>query len=216
MAWIAAIPPTARHPYERYQVRFQDGNHQRSAGIFPTKRRALAEKRAIERGDRQPLPDPADLDPRKARMPVGEYVTTKWWPAWKDQHPRSEYGTRKKGEKRILPTFGDIPSAIWTPAPSEPGRPLIAEGSRPAPSTPTCRCLAPSSTRRSTTTTWPARRCCERAAPVAPPRPAHRLGRHRTASGGSVHTPGRSQPRRDSLTFRGPRSSMRRPSSSAW
>ena len=30
-------------------------------------------------------------------------------PAWKDQHPTSEYGTRKKLEKRILPTFGDIP-----------------------------------------------------------------------------------------------------------
>jgi hypothetical protein len=56
MAWIAAIPPSPRHPYERYQVRFQDGNHQRSAGIFPTERRALAEKRAIERGDRQQLP----------------------------------------------------------------------------------------------------------------------------------------------------------------
>jgi Phage integrase SAM-like domain len=39
----------------------------------------------------------------------GEYVTTKWWPAWKDQHPSSEYGTRKKVEKRILPVFGDIP-----------------------------------------------------------------------------------------------------------
>jgi len=35
-------------------------------------------------------------------------VTAKWWPAWKDQHPTSEYGTRKKVEKRILPTFGDI------------------------------------------------------------------------------------------------------------
>ncbi len=35
-------------------------------------------------------------------------MTAKWWPAWKDQHPTSEYGTRKKVEKRILPTFGDI------------------------------------------------------------------------------------------------------------
>jgi integrase len=51
----------------------------------------------------------ADLDPQKAHTLFGEYVTTKWWPAWKDQHPSSEYGTRKKVEKRILPTFGDIP-----------------------------------------------------------------------------------------------------------
>ncbi len=56
MAWIVPIPPSRRHPYERYRVGYQDGKRQRSAGIFPTKRRALAEKRAIERGDRdQPL-----------------------------------------------------------------------------------------------------------------------------------------------------------------
>jgi integrase len=109
MAWIAPIPPSPRHPYERYQVRYQDGKRQRSAGIFPTKRRALAEKRAIERGDRDQPQPVADLDPEKANTLFGEYVTTKWWPAWKDQHPASEYGTRKKLEKRILATFGDLP-----------------------------------------------------------------------------------------------------------
>ena len=35
-------------------------------------------------------------------------MAIRWWPAWKDQHPTSEYGTRKKVEQRILPTFGDI------------------------------------------------------------------------------------------------------------
>jgi hypothetical protein len=35
MAWIAVVPPSPRHPYERYQVRYQDGKRQRSAGIFP-------------------------------------------------------------------------------------------------------------------------------------------------------------------------------------
>jgi hypothetical protein len=45
MAWIAVVPPSPRHPYERYQVRYQDGKRQRSAGIFPTKRRAEAERR---------------------------------------------------------------------------------------------------------------------------------------------------------------------------
>jgi hypothetical protein len=60
-------------------VRYQDGKRQRSAGIFPTKRRALAEKRAIDRGDRDQVPPPpvADLDPQKADTPFGEYVTTK-------------------------------------------------------------------------------------------------------------------------------------------
>ena len=109
MAWIVPIPPSRRHPYERYRVGYQDGKRQRSAGIFPTKRRALAEKRAIERGDRDQPQPVADPDPEKANTLFGEYVTTKWWPAWKDQHPSSEYGTRKKVEKRILPVFGDIP-----------------------------------------------------------------------------------------------------------
>ena len=111
MAWIVAIPPFPRHPRERYRVRFQDGKRQRSAGIYSTKPRALAEKRAIERGGRDELPRPAEPDPEKGRTPFGEYVTSKWWPAWKGQHPSSEYGTGKKVEKRILPTFGDVPLA---------------------------------------------------------------------------------------------------------
>jgi hypothetical protein len=55
-------------------------------------------------------------NPAKARILFGEYVTTKWWPARKDQHPASEYGTRKKVEKRILPTFGDIPLGELDPS----------------------------------------------------------------------------------------------------
>jgi hypothetical protein len=94
MAWIAVVPPSPRHPHERYQVCYREGARQRSAGIFPTRRRALAEIRAIERG-RTELAGATDLDlEQKARTLLGEYVATKWWPAWKDQHPTSEYGTR--------------------------------------------------------------------------------------------------------------------------
>ena len=50
MAWIAVVPPSPRHPHERYQVCYREGTRQRSAGVFPTKRRAEAERRAIERG----------------------------------------------------------------------------------------------------------------------------------------------------------------------
>jgi integrase len=103
------VPPSPRYPHERYQVRYQDGTHQRSAGIFPTMRRAEAEQRALERTGRDQLPRPTEPDPAKARTLFGEYVMTKWWPAWRDQYPSSEYGTRKKVEKRILPPFGDIP-----------------------------------------------------------------------------------------------------------
>jgi Phage integrase SAM-like domain len=108
MAWIVVVPPSPRHPHERYQVCYQQSKRHRSAGIFPTRRRALAEKRAIERG-RDELLEAHDVDLERTRTPFGDYVATKWWPAWKDQHPTSEYGTRKKVEKRILPTFGDIP-----------------------------------------------------------------------------------------------------------
>ena len=116
MAWIAAVPPSPRHSHERYQVCFQDGKRHRSAGIFLTRQRALAEQRALERGQRQAPPVPAELDLEKARTLFGEYITTKWWPAWKDQHPTSEYGTRKKVEKRILPTFGDLPLGELDPS----------------------------------------------------------------------------------------------------
>jgi len=107
MAWIVVVPPSPRHPHERYQVCYRDGTRQRSAGIFPTKRRAEAEQRALERGRAELVVAP-EVDLEKARTLFGEYVAAKWWPAWKDQHPTSEYGTRKKVEKRILPAFGNI------------------------------------------------------------------------------------------------------------
>jgi len=115
MAWIAVVPPSPRHPHERYQVCYRDGKRQRSAGIFPTMRRALAEQRAIERGRPELIVGEVDLEER-ARTRFGEYVAARWWPAWKDQHPTSEYGTRKKVEKRILPTFGDIPLGDLDPS----------------------------------------------------------------------------------------------------
>lgn len=34
MAWIVPIPPSPRHPKPRWQVRYQDGSHERSAGIY--------------------------------------------------------------------------------------------------------------------------------------------------------------------------------------
>jgi hypothetical protein len=49
MAWISPVPPSPRYPYERYQVRYLDGPRQRSAGIFRTRQRALAEQRTVER-----------------------------------------------------------------------------------------------------------------------------------------------------------------------
>jgi Phage integrase SAM-like domain len=115
MAWIVVVPPSPRHPHERYQVCYQQGKRQRSAGIFATERRALAEKRAIERGRDELVEDHED-DLERTRTLFGEYVATKWWPAWKDQHPTSEYGTRKKVEKRILPAFGDIPLGELDPS----------------------------------------------------------------------------------------------------
>ena len=70
MAWIAIVPPSPRHPHERYQVCYQEGKRHRSAGIFLTERRALAEKRALERRQCEQAPAPADLDLERARTPV--------------------------------------------------------------------------------------------------------------------------------------------------
>jgi hypothetical protein len=70
VAWIAIVPPSPRHPHERYQVRYQDGSHQRSAGIFRTLRRAEAERRAIERRPRAAPPArPSRI--RQGSDPVG-------------------------------------------------------------------------------------------------------------------------------------------------
>jgi integrase len=89
-------PAVPRHPYERYEVHCQEGKRQRSAGIFPTKRRAEAERRAIERG-RPELVAPAEVDLERARALFGEYVATKWCPAWKDQHPKRRRRRRLPG-----------------------------------------------------------------------------------------------------------------------
>jgi hypothetical protein len=71
MAWIVVVPPSPRHPHERYQVCYQQGKRHRSAGIFPTRRRALAEKRAIERG-RDELVEAHEVDLERTRSwPTG-------------------------------------------------------------------------------------------------------------------------------------------------
>jgi hypothetical protein len=73
MAWIAVVPPSPRHPYERYQVCYREGTRQRSAGVFPTKRRAEAERRPIERG-RTELTRPMGFDlehPQRGRADIG-------------------------------------------------------------------------------------------------------------------------------------------------
>jgi hypothetical protein len=156
MAWIVVVPPSARHPQVRFQVCYQEGKRHRSAGIFLTERRAVAE------------PDPA-----KAQTLFGEYVMTRWWPAWKDQHPSSEYGTRKKVEKRILPTFGDIPlgdldaSTIgaWKAA-------MVAEGLT-ARTVNTYLSLLGTILNAAVDDDCLARPpCCAKAAPAAPPPPA--------------------------------------------
>src|SRR6266498_3726270 len=54
MAWIVPIPPSARHPQERYQVCFQDGKRHRSAGIFPPTPQAPPAERAKDPGRIRP------------------------------------------------------------------------------------------------------------------------------------------------------------------
>jgi hypothetical protein len=112
MAWIVQLPPSPRHPKPRWQVRYRDGNHERSAGIYQTPKAAEAARKRIERG----LPPalvvvPTDVDAAKAQTLFGDYVTNVWCPTWKAQHPDSAYQTGKRIEKRILPSFGHLPFA---------------------------------------------------------------------------------------------------------
>jgi integrase len=112
MAWIAPIPPTPRHPKPRWQVRYQDGRRQRSAGIYNTPGAAEAARKRVDRG----LPPtlevvPTEVDAAKARTLFGDYVQDVWWPTWKAQHPDSAYQTGKRIEKWILPAFGALPFA---------------------------------------------------------------------------------------------------------
>ena len=44
MAWIVVVPPSPRHPHERYQVCYQQGKRHRSAGIFPVSWGVLARR----------------------------------------------------------------------------------------------------------------------------------------------------------------------------
>jgi hypothetical protein len=106
MAWIAKIPPSPRHRRIRWQVRYQDGSHERSAGIYPTRPEAVAAKHAIERGE----PPPTAPEPGLDRTTLfGAYATQTWWPAWSLTHPRSARSVKAKVNARILPAFGDLP-----------------------------------------------------------------------------------------------------------
>ena len=113
MAWIVQVPPSPRHPKPRWQVRYRDGNRERSAGIFNTPKAAAALRKRIDRGLPSTLDEQAvgPIDAAKAQTLFGDYVTNVWWPTWRAQHPDSAYCVGKRIEKRILPAFGDIPFA---------------------------------------------------------------------------------------------------------
>jgi hypothetical protein len=112
MAWLRQLPPSARHPRPRWQVRYRDGKgRERSAGIYPTEPAARAVKRRIERGEFDPnVPDlPAEaVNQQKVLTLFGDYVTNSWWPRWRDSHPHSAYLYGKRIEKRVLPTFANV------------------------------------------------------------------------------------------------------------
>jgi integrase len=112
MAWIVQLPPSPRHPKPRWQVRYQDGTHERSAGIHQTPKAAEATRKRLDRGLPPTLESfPTDIDAAKAQTMFGDYVQDVWWPTWKAQHPDSAYQTGKRIEKRILPIFGSTPFA---------------------------------------------------------------------------------------------------------
>jgi integrase len=111
MAWIVQVAPSPRHPKSRWQVRYQDGSRERSAGIHHSPKAAEAARKRIERG-LLPTLDEVAVDPvaaTKAQTLFGDYVSRVWWPTWRGQHPDSAYQIGKRLEKRILPAFGNTP-----------------------------------------------------------------------------------------------------------
>ena len=112
MAWLRHVPPSARHPRDRWQVRYRDDTDQeRSAGIYPTQAAANAVKRRLDRGESiQSIRGLAEEtgDQGKALTLFGDYVTNTWWPRWREGHPHSAYLYGKRIEKRILPAFGNL------------------------------------------------------------------------------------------------------------
>src|SRR6266487_40104 len=112
MAWIMPVPPSRRHARERFQVAYRDKQgHQRSGGIYTTRRAAEGVKRRLDHGEgiesirglsEEPVTD------QKSLIRFGDYVTNTWWPRWRDGHPHSAYLYGKRIEKRILPTFGNL------------------------------------------------------------------------------------------------------------
>jgi integrase len=114
MAWLRPIAPSARHPRERWQVRYRDKTGRaRSGGIYTTAGAAEAVRKRIDRG----LPrivtadDLPAADRGKAATLLGDYIANTWWPTWKAQHPDSAYNIGKRIEKWILPAFGNVPFA---------------------------------------------------------------------------------------------------------
>lgn len=120
MAWVITLKPTVRHPRERFQVRYRD--HQgieRSGGIYPTPRQAETEKKRIARG-KPPTKPPRQRRPRTSGEPtgptptradivtLGDYVTKRWWEAWKVLHPATAPYMHYTLNNRILPAFGRI------------------------------------------------------------------------------------------------------------
>jgi integrase len=112
MAWIVPVPPSPRHPRKRWKVVYRDdAGAQRSAGIYTTEPAARAARRRLDRGqDARTAPDVPDagIDQQKALVLLGDYITSTWWPRWRDAHPHSAYLYGKRIEKRILPAFGNL------------------------------------------------------------------------------------------------------------
>jgi integrase len=113
MAWIVQVPPSPHHPKPRWQVRYQDGRRERSAGIYTSPKAAEAVRKRTDRGLPLALVEVSTdgVDAAKSQTLFGDYIAKVWWPTWSGQHPESAYQTGKRVEKRILPFFGNLPFA---------------------------------------------------------------------------------------------------------
>jgi hypothetical protein len=183
VAYIREVKPSPRFPRPRWRVYHETTDGEVKVGTYDS---AVQAERVCDQVRRYGLeavmgagrpPGPSEPADKSATL-FGEYVTGKWWPAWKANHPDSEPRTKYQLNGRLLPRFGDVALADIDADMIGLGKgDMVREDLAPRTSTPTCRCWARSSTPPSTPATSSGHPCCAAAAPAGSPSPATCLSR---------------------------------------
>lgn len=112
VAFIREVKPSPRIPRPRWRVYHETAAGEVKVGTYDTERQAQKVRDQVNRYGleavmgQSPPERPAE---DKSLTTFGQYVTERWWPAWKTTHPATALDTRYKLNKRILPPFENVP-----------------------------------------------------------------------------------------------------------